>query len=261
MLRITAPRQLSPHLFVVYSEFPHRDSGNIYLVTGRVPTLIDCGSRAAVPHLIRNLGQLGMEITDIVQVIATHGDVDHVQGFHDLYEANPNLYFAIHPLDLPLTREPNLYRNAGNLYGAAFTPIPPEACVLINDGDLLPAGDGELLVMHTPGHTEGAVCLWGELDGNHVLFAGDTVEGSMRGLDGADLAIWVQAAQNWKQSLQRISTLDIDWILNGHEPVNGLPLTRARLDRGIASFGKMLNPWFFLDDEEDPVAEEPVPAS
>lgn len=254
MPRLAAPRQLSPHLHVVYAEYPHHDSGNVYLITGRVPTLIDCGSRPAVPQLRRTLAQLGFDITDIDQIIATHGDCDHVQGFHDLYLANPDLELHIHPLDAPLTREPDLYRNAGYLYRDAFTPIPPEPCRLINDGDLVPAGDGELLVVHTPGHTEGAVCLWGEIDGHKVLFAGDTVEGSMRGLEGADLAIWVEAARAWKRSLQRIAGLDIDWVLNGHEPVEGLPLTRARLDRGIASFGKMMNPWFYLGEDEDEAA-------
>ena len=261
MPRLTVPRELSPHLFVVYSEFPHQHSGNVYLITGRVPTVIDCGSRLAVPQLLRNLAQVGLDIRDIVRVIATHGDVDHVQGFHDLYRANPDLKLLIHPVDAPLTREPDLYRNAGYLYHDAFVPIPPEACVLINQGDQVPAGDGELLVVHTPGHTEGAVCLWGEIDGHRVLFAGDAVEGAMRGLEGADLGIWVQAARTWKESLQRIAALDIDRILNGHEPAHGLPLSRARLDRGIASFGKMMNPWFSLGDgDEEPTPEEAVAA-
>ena len=259
MLRLSSPRQLSPHLFIVYAEYPHRDSGNVYLVTGEVPTLIDCGSRAAAPQLLRNIAQTGIDVRDIVQVIATHGDFDHVQGFHELHAANPDLTLLVHPVDAPLTREPNLYRNAGYLYRDAFRPIAPELSRPIVDGDRIPAGDGELLVVHTPGHTEGGVCLWGEIDGHRVLFAGDTVEGAMRGLEGADLAIWARAASSWRESLQGIAALEIDWVLNGHEPVDGLPLMRARLDRGIASFGKMMNPWFFLDDEEQAVEESVVP--
>lgn len=256
MPRLAAPRQLSPHLSIVYAEFPHRDSGNVYLITGTVPTLIDCGSRSAAPQLLHNIRQAGVDVRDIDQVIATHGDFDHVQGFHELHAANPELTLLVHPIDAPLTREPNPYRNAGYLYRDAFRPIPPELTRPIVDGDRIAAGDGELLVVHTPGHTEGAVCLWGEIDGRHVLFAGDTVEGAMRGLEGADLAIWARAASTWRESLQRIAALEIDWILNGHEPVDGLPLTRDRLDRGIASFGKMMNPWFLLDEEDEPAMEE-----
>src|SRR5690606_21867908 len=71
---------------------------------------------------------------------------------------------------------------------------------------------------------------------------------------------WAKAMLSWEESLKRISLLDIDWILDGHEPVHGLPLTRDRLDRSIASFGKMLNPWFTLNDTSEDDAE-PVPAA
>ena len=81
----------------------------------------------------------------------------------------------------------------------------------------------------------------------------------MPGFEGVDIQTWAAAVRTWKDSLRHVAENDIDWVLNGHEPVSGLPLTRQRLDRGIASFGKMLNPWFFLAEDE-PLAEEPVVA-
>jgi glyoxylase-like metal-dependent hydrolase (beta-lactamase superfamily II) len=261
MTRLTAPRQLSPHLFIVYSEYPHRDSGNVYLITGRVPTLVDCGSRRSVPIMLQNLAQLGFDIHDIERVIATHGDCDHTQGFHDLQRVHPDLRLRLHPADWSLVQEADPYRNAGYLYRIEFQPIAPEMCVPFADGDRIAAGDGELTVVHTPGHTEGSVCLLGEIDGRHVLFAGDTVGGSMRSLQGADLKIWAQAAQTWQESLEKIAHLEIDWILNGHEPASSLPLSRTWLDRGMAGFGKMMSPWFFLhegNDDEEPAKERTV---
>lgn len=257
MPRLTAPRQLSSHLFVVYSEFPHRDSGNVFLMTGRVPTLIDCGSRRSVPQLRQNLSHLGIHVRDIAQVIATHGDCDHIQGFHELRYDNPDLKLYLHPADWPLVQKPDAYRNAGYLYRNSFTPIDAEHCVPLAEGSHIPAGDAALGVLHTPGHTEGSVCLSGDIGGRNVVFAGDTVGGAMRSLEGADLRIWAQATRTWEQSLKRLATMDIDWILNGHEPVANLPLSRARFDRAVASFGKMMNPWFLLDeaaDEGDPQA-------
>jgi hydroxyacylglutathione hydrolase len=256
MNSLTAPRQVSPHLFIVYSEFPHRDSANVYLLTGRVPTLIDCGSRRAVPQLVRNIEQAGVGLSDISQVIATHGDCDHVQGYHDLHKANPQLRLHLQSLDWPLVQESNPYRNANYLYRNEVMPIAPELCRPVADGDHIPAGDGELTVLHTPGHTEGSISLWGEIDGHNVVFAGDTVGGCMKSLQGADVAIWVQALRTWEQSLERLARLDIDWIFNGHEPEATLPLIRSWLDRGVASFGKMMNPWFLLSDETD--GSEPV---
>jgi glyoxylase-like metal-dependent hydrolase (beta-lactamase superfamily II) len=251
MTRLTAPRQLSPHLFILYSEYPHRDSSNVYLITGRNPALIDCGSRRSVPQVLRNLAQLGLDIHDIDRVIATHGDCDHTQGFHDLRRVNPDVRLHLHPADWSLVQEANPYRNAGYLYRIEFQPIPPETCAPLADGDRIAAGDSELTVIHTPGHTEGSVCLRGEIDGRHILVAGDTVGGSMRSLQGADLKIWAQAAQTWQESLQTISPLEIDWILNGHEPATGLPLARTWLDRGMAAFGMMMNPWFSLHEDND----------
>jgi hydroxyacylglutathione hydrolase len=261
MTRLNAPRQLSDNLYIVYAEYPHRDSSNVYLITGNNPVLIDCGSRRSVPHMLRNLAQLDLTARDISAVIATHGDCDHTQGFHDLQRDNPALRMHLPPADWSLVQELDPYRNAAYLYRISFLPIPPESCVPLTDGLRIAAGDGELTVIHTPGHTEGSVCLWGEIDGRRVLFAGDTVGGSMRSLEGADLAIWARAAETWKASLKRISGLEIDWILNGHEPEIGLPLSRSWLDRGIASFGQMMNPWFFLhegSEENEAVVLESV---
>jgi len=259
MARLMAPRQLSDNLFILYAEFPHHDSANVYLIAGKNPVLIDCGSHRSVPGMLRNLAALGMAPRDLAAVIATHGDCDHTQGFHDLQRENPDLRLHLHPVDWPLVQEMNPYRNAAYLYRIAFQPISPELLVPLADGHRIPAGDGELTILHTPGHTEGSVCLWGEIDGRHVLFAGDTVGGSMRSLQGADLAIWAQAAETWRTSLQRIAALEIDWILNGHEPASGLPLRRSWLDRGIATFGQMLNPWFFLQEGSDEYADEVAP--
>jgi hydroxyacylglutathione hydrolase len=261
MTRLTTPHQLSPHLFVAYAEHPHRDSSNVYLVTGKRPLLIDCGSVHALPHLLRNIALAGVDLRDVDRVVATHGHCDHVQGFHTLREGNPDLRLLIHPLDEPLVREPDLIGNAYHLYDGLFRPIGPNLIVPVEEGDRIPAGDGELIVLHTPGHTDGSISLWGEIDGHKVLFAGDTVGGSMLGLDGIELTRWADAVKTWKDSLRRITALDIDWVLNGHEPVSGLPITRQQLDRDVASFGMMLNPWFVLGKDEDEPAPETAAAT
>jgi len=71
MPMLTAPVQLSPHLYIVYFEFPHLHSGNVFLVAGLCPTLIDCGSERAVPQRLTILAQLGLEGRDFYQVITT----------------------------------------------------------------------------------------------------------------------------------------------------------------------------------------------
>jgi glyoxylase-like metal-dependent hydrolase (beta-lactamase superfamily II) len=247
---LSAPVQLSPHLYVLYAEFPHIDSANVYLITGDKPTLIDCGSPRAIPQLVRNLDLIDMSVADIEHVIVTHGDYDHIQGFHRLLAMNPDLQVHLHPHDWPIVQGNDSYRNASYLYGQPFLPFLDQRFVPIEDGDVLDAGSGQLTVVHTPGHTEGSVSLLGEVDGRAVLFAGDAIGGAMKSLSGAVLHVWAQAALTWQQSLQRLSTLEFDWVLNGHEPVESLPLSRTQVDRLVKSFGKMLNPWFTLDEDD-----------
>ena len=107
-----------------------------------------------------------------------------------------------------------------------------------------------LEVIATPGHTEGSICLLGVIDGLRVLFAGDTVGGAMRSIDGASIVVWVEAVRAWTTSLQLLSCHDFDWVLNGHEPTTGLPITRERFDRMVRRFGTMLNPWFSIAERE-----------
>ncbi len=251
---LNAPIRLSAHLYLVYAEYPHVDSGNVYLITGSRPTLIDCGSRRASPQIVRNLAQIGLGVGDIRQVIATHGDCDHTQGIHDLRKLQPDLRLSMHRQDWPLVVEGDPYRNSSYVYGRPFAPIMAEHCLPLDDGDAVTAGDVTLTVHHTPGHTEGSICLLGEVDGRRVLFAGDTIGGSMKSLTGADLRLWAEAAASWSLSLDYLKSLSFDWVLNGHEPADGLPIQRTYVDRLFASFGIMLNPWFLLADDEVPLA-------
>lgn len=255
MPALTSPLQLSASLYIAYSEYPHVDSGNVYLITGTYPTLIDCGSQRAVPQLVHNLAQLGLEVSDLHQVIATHGDYDHTQGFHELQKLAPDLPFLINSNDWPTMLAGDTYRNSSYLYRRPFVPFLANQCLPLDDGDILTAGNTSLTVHHTPGHTEGSVCLLGDIDGHGVLFSGDAIGGSMKSLAGADLQIWADAAVTWMESLQRLGALPFDWVLNGHEPAETLPLARSHVDRLFGSFGMMLNPWFLLGNDEVAIGE------
>lgn len=250
MPALAVPVRLTDHLAIVYSEYPHVDSGNVYLLMGARPTLIDCGSARAVPSLVRNLAGLGVAVGDVDRVIATHGDYDHIQGYHALRRMHPNLALHIHRLDWPTMIEGDRYRTASYLYSRPFVPFAPGECLPLDDGDVVPAGDTMLTVHHSPGHTDGSVCLLGEIDGHRVLFAGDAIGGSMKSLSGADVPLWLAAMVSWSESLRRLSGLSFDWVLNGHEPAATLPLSRPYVDRLLGSFGKMLNPWFLLGEDD-----------
>jgi glyoxylase-like metal-dependent hydrolase (beta-lactamase superfamily II) len=156
----------------------------------------------------------------------------------------------IHPADWPSGVGDAWYRNSSYVYGRPFMPIATDSCVALADGDVLPAGDGTLRVVHTPGHTTGSVCLHGAFDDRSMLFTGDVFGGSMKSLESTDAVSWAQAVVQWHVSLDRLSALAFDWVLNGHEPAPSLPLLRSQFDAGVRRFGMMMNPWFSLGADE-----------
>ena len=49
--------------------------------------------------------------------------------------------------------------------------MPEEIDIAVNDGDILEFGNKQIMVLHTPGHTDGSVCYVCE----DKIFCGDTI--------------------------------------------------------------------------------------
>ncbi len=88
--------------------------------------------------------------TKITSILITHKHQDHLLGFDEI-TGNVRAPVGIGEDDVDgLPRTPDL---------------------VLKDGDLIKFGNRQLQIMYTPGHTEGAVCLY--IDGH--LFSGDTL--------------------------------------------------------------------------------------
>jgi hydroxyacylglutathione hydrolase len=95
-------------------------------------------------------------------VINTHGHGDHIAA-NDAF----GLPVWIHRLDAEF-----LYEPSKNLSGVFTMPFRmKKADRLLEEGDVLSAGDIRFEVIHTPGHTPGSICL--KTDG--IIFTGDTL--------------------------------------------------------------------------------------
>jgi glyoxylase-like metal-dependent hydrolase (beta-lactamase superfamily II) len=90
-------------------------------------------------------------------IVCTHGHNDHINAAVDLAAAI-GAPVALHPDDRML-------------WDVVHPGRPPD--VDLADGDEVAVGDERLLVLHTPGHSPGGVCLWAAADS--VLFSGDTL--------------------------------------------------------------------------------------
>jgi glyoxylase-like metal-dependent hydrolase (beta-lactamase superfamily II) len=136
---------------------------NCYIVGSekeKVGMVIDPGDEAG--RIISEINALGLEIKLIV---LTHGHGDHTGAAAKVKEAT-GAKLAIHAGDVPLLRDEML----SSMLGLRYNPVP-EPDILLNDGDILEIGELKFKVIHTPGHSKGGICLFGE----GVLFSGDTL--------------------------------------------------------------------------------------
>jgi glyoxylase-like metal-dependent hydrolase (beta-lactamase superfamily II) len=107
-------------------------------------------------------------------------------------------------------------------------PVPRKCSVLgtLDDGFSLHAGELELGVMHTPGHTPGSVCFCVQAPEGRVVFTGDTL--FQRGVGRTDL--WGGDSAALGRSLkQRLLTLEDDTlVVPGHGPSTTIGDERQR---------------------------------
>ncbi|MGA2461509.1 MAG: MBL fold metallo-hydrolase [Candidatus Bathyarchaeia archaeon] len=205
---------------------PEIRGANTYAVLGETQaggeghlTLIDTGMPGNAPRIIEFLKSLGKEQIGSLTIILTHPDIDHSGSVAELKEKLGNVKVAIHEADAPrLTGEKPLKEVrglVGLLFKAMspfmkFKPVKPD--VLLKDGEQV---DG-LSVIHTPGHTQGSICLYGER--LKAMFAGDalrTDKNRRPKLPSATMTLNIAEAKN---SIRKIASYEFELLLPGHGP-------------------------------------------
>ncbi|MGD0230189.1 MAG: MBL fold metallo-hydrolase [Syntrophorhabdales bacterium] len=112
--------------------------------------------------LVREAEKNKLRITYIVN---THSHVDHVMGNKRMKELT-GAQIIIHEAEAAyLGNEP---AHLTNMFGA---PPSPPADRTVREGDVIAVGDISLKVIHTPGHSQGSICLYTE----GLIFTGDTL--------------------------------------------------------------------------------------
>jgi len=136
---------------------------NCYIVgseSSKKGMIIDPGAEA--DQIMKNVEESGL---DIKFIVLTHGHMDHCEALKEVKEAT-GAEVAIHSDDAYYLQKRPLKSTMGFPY-----PETPPAEKLLSDGDKLDFDDLEFLVLHTPGHSQGGICLVGE----GIVFSGDTL--------------------------------------------------------------------------------------
>lgn len=99
-------------------------------------------------------------------IINTHGHIDHI-GADDAFGA----CVYIHKEDADFLDDPHL--NLSGMFSESLRISAPRR--LLEDNDEIKLGRIRLLVLHTPGHSPGGICLWLKEPQNDIIFSGDTL--------------------------------------------------------------------------------------
>lgn len=213
---------------------------NLYVIAGDPLTLIDTGigTPEALAAVEAGLAEHGLKLDAVRQVILTHKHADHIGLARDIQERSGARVFiheddhdAIVNLDtlhggfIPLvcsrltdfgTPSEEVETMATFLgHGKRFAKQVTNA-EAIRDGHVFLIDGAPLEVIHTPGHTQGCICL---RYGNH-LFSGDHVLPGISPNIGAGELRRSGMMQRFLDALDRVAALQTDDLvaLPGHGP-------------------------------------------
>jgi glyoxylase-like metal-dependent hydrolase (beta-lactamase superfamily II) len=130
----------------------------------REAIVIDPGDN--VSHIHKRLTEQGLKLK---QILVTHGHIDHVGGALKLKRMTGAPIF-LNESDLPLLEMMDTQAAWVGLGRAPETAPPDEG---LNDGQIVGLEHYRAKVLHTPGHTQGSVCL--HFAPINLLIAGDTL--------------------------------------------------------------------------------------
>jgi glyoxylase-like metal-dependent hydrolase (beta-lactamase superfamily II) len=160
------------------------------------------GSTPSVLNYLKN-HQLVAE-----KILLTHSHWDHIADIDTLRSSYGNLPIYVHPADAGNLQKPG---SDGIPFRIKITPCQPEK--LLTENEEIDVGNMRLKVIHTPGHSPGAVCFYEEK--HKLLFSGDTLfHGSIGNLSlptGQPDLMW--------DSLNKLTKLPLDTkVFPGHGP-------------------------------------------
>ena len=170
---------------------------NVYIVESNGEALlIDTGydDEQAAAEIVNKLKHLG--ITKLVGIVLTHFHRDHALGTKHI----------VRHFDCPVMCHPAEQEQVEK----AIHPLLVSR--LIEDEDRIQVGTTEVIVLHTPGHTQGHLSLWWEDE--KLLFSGDNIVG--------EGTTWIGPPDgnlvDYLQSLQRLQLFPSQRIAPGHGP-------------------------------------------
>jgi hydroxyacylglutathione hydrolase len=197
---------------------PRVRGANAYLVQGDEGiTVVDTGLPGSAGKIIDYVQSIGSHPSDIKTIVLTHSDIDHAGSAARLKEET-RAKVAIHEADAPRLSGEKEWKTVKGVLGLFFRVTSAlmrfnrlKADVLLKDSDII---DG-LTVIHTPGHTEGSICLYLP---RRAIFVGDALVTKDEGTPSLPRKSMSMNMNLAKESVRKISRLEYSVLLPGHGP-------------------------------------------
>ncbi len=235
---------------------------NVYLVYDQDEwLLIDIGYDDDVNEIIELIRQLDFPLSRCKTLIASHADVDHIQGLARTKQMLRSTVTAHKLAAQPMAKGDRLKTFAEIEAQEIYMEMPAvKVDHLIDEGDTIEVGNCKLEVWLTPGHTDAQLAF----RMNNLLFSGDNIyrDGCVGAIDahhGSNLPKFVE-------SLRRIRESDVEWLLPSHGPIfrkdnDLLDKTIERVEGycHMADFGTCAVDWPLMDQWEQEIVSGKMP--
>lgn len=172
----------------------------------REAVIIDPGDEA--PRILDRIQELELIPKYIIN---THGHFDHISAIDAISAIYP-VPLAIHLADVHMYTDERMAK----MYGRPAPLVHRKPDVLLEEGDTLFFGTLTLVVLHTPGHSPGGICL---VSRPYCIFSGDTLFHRSIGrsdFEGGDHEQLIASIR------KKLYTLDDDLVVF---PGHGIPTT------------------------------------
>jgi hydroxyacylglutathione hydrolase len=204
-------------------QIPEMGFSNAYLadISPNSIVLIDTGTSSGGKKIQAYLEGTGIKPQMISEIILTHVDPDHSGGAAALKRLT-GAKLGIYELDAPRIsgqvkklKETSGFGNVLQSFFGIFMKVERvKPDVILKDGDTV----GPLSIIHTPGHTDGSICIYKP---GQALFVGDTLRTTGSGSLSLPGNVMNRDPVQLRKSVQKISELEFSVLLPGH----GKPIT------------------------------------
>ena len=177
---------------------------NTYVIKDKTGIIIDPGLTQFLPALFQDLQQDGIDPKEIDIIANTHLHGDHCWA-NEAFKKISGAKIIIHPIQKDSWE--TSVNQTSKFFSVPTVDFTPDE---LFKNDKLNAGEMEFELIPSPGHSPDSICFYCQSE--KILICGDVIFNQNTGrvdLPGG-------SANALKQSIERLSQLEIEYLLPGH---------------------------------------------